>query len=170
MSSFDRVIEMVYEKNRPTYPLNPNSVSLNDLTVEAAPTHNTRITMVARNRRDGGYSGQVDLFYTRVPLSALGRLAFWREEPYRYEDIFPLINQSKIAQMGPEDFTNEGLPPMERGVPVKFILSARDGSLAWLGNTQVELLIGVPAIAPAFDNFWKKEAGALFAAYAAQNP
>lgn len=163
MSSFDRVIELVKEKNQPTYPLNPNSVSLNNVVVESSSTHNTRVTMRARSGTGGGYSGQVDLFYTRANLTALGEIAFWREQPYSYEEIFMLINQQKIAQMGPEDFTNDGLPVMENGVVTTFLLSATDGSLGWMGNTQVTLLQGIPATAPELNDFWTNEVGKLFA-------
>lgn len=163
MSSFDRILEMVTEKNVPTYPLSDQNVTLNVPTVESASTHNTRVTMRAKAHIGDGYTGQVDLFYTRVNLTTLGTLAFWREQPFIYEELFALINQAKVAQMGPEDFTNDGLPVMENGVTYKFILSAKDESLAWLGNTQVTLLQGIPAEAPGLNDFWTNQVAALFA-------
>lgn len=165
MSSFDRIVEMVNEKNTPTYPINGGTVSLDNLVVENASTHNTRVTMRAKTGINSGYRGQVDLFYTRVPLANLGLLGFWREQPYTYEEVLQLINRQKIAKMGPDDFTNDGLPLINNGEVVRFTLSARDDSLAWLGNTQITLLSGVPEKAPELNTFWGQELGALFAPF-----
>jgi hypothetical protein len=160
MSSFDRIVAMIYEKNRPTYPLVQGVVTIGEQVVEGASTHNTRAVMRAVHGR--GYTGQVDLFYTRVNLTALGDLIFVREEQFSYDELLGLINYQKDAQMTADDFTNDGLPLVDNGVITNFILSAKSSSLVWLGNTQVTLLNGIPAEAPGLLDFWNNEAADLF--------
>jgi hypothetical protein len=161
MSSFDRVIELVNEKNNVTYALSDQTVSLVDMVPDPQSTHNTRVTM--RSVPRGGYTGQVDLFYTRANLTALGTLELVQEQPFGFVEMLGIINRMKGSQVGPDDFTNTGLPAIDTGVITLLTLSAKDTSLGWIGNTQVTILIGLPAAAPDFDDFWKTQVGALFA-------
>lgn len=160
MTSTTRVLAMVSAVNTPTYPLTTETVALTGLAVENASTHNTRVSMHGLPGR--GYTGQVDLFYTRVLLSAMGELAFKQEAPFTYQGVLDLINQTKHAQVSLEDFTNSGLPEVENGTPKAFTLSADPSSFAWLGNTQVTLLAGIPESAPDFVDFINNTAATLF--------
>jgi len=161
MSSTDRILQMVTEKNRPTYPLTTERVALSGLLVENANDHNTRLTMRARGNNTG-YTGQVDLFYTRVSLTALGALYIAREKPFSLAELLAAINVNKNAQITTEDITNVDVPPTETGVPLAFTLSAQDESMVWLGNTRVNILTGIPAAAPDLFTFLNKEASHLF--------
>lgn len=161
MSSFDRLTTMVEEKNHPTYPLTRDSIKYENVTVDPNAQWNTRVTMKAV--AGSGYMGQVDLFYTRTNLTALGTLEFSQEAPFSLADMCVAINTAKIAQMTPEDLTNTSVPAMETGVPTSFIISASQNSLVWLGNTQITLLTGIPAKAPELSNFLNNLAAALFA-------
>ncbi len=161
MSSFDRIMEMVRAKNIPAYPLVPSEVSLDNPAIDASSTHNTRVTMRAQAGSD--YTGQVDLFYTRVSLTLLGVLELVQEQPFTYQDVLGIINQRKVAQMTPDDFTLSDIPVMETGVVTPFTLSAKDSSLVWLGNTQVTLLTGIPNEASGLSTFLNNDAAALFA-------
>ena len=145
MSSFDRIIRMVEKKNTPTFPLTLATVILDGLTVEDSATHNTRVTMRARGVGHG-YTGQVDLFYTRVNLSSLGVLSFSQELPFRLTEVLRRINVLTGADIGMEDITNTVDPTTRDGIPTSFILSARSDSLVWLGNVEVMLLTGVPDV------------------------
>lgn len=161
MSSTDRILQMVTERNHPTYPLTQDRVGLGGMLVENANDHNTRVTMRAKGGTTG-YSGEVDLFYTRVGLSALGTVEVIQEEQFTIDTLLNAINALKIAQMTAEDVTNTEMPATETGVPLSFILSATDSSLAWLGNTQVTVLNGIPASAPALNTFLTQELAHLF--------
>lgn len=161
MASTDRILKMVTERNHPTYPLTTSSVALNNLVIENAAEHNSRVTMRSRGAQTG-YTGQVDLFYTRVSLSALGKLEYAQEAPYTLDSLLSVVNAEKSAQITSEDLTNGILPLIPNGVPTQVLLSAANSSLVWLGNVNVTILNGVPAIAPDFYNFWKNEAGPLF--------
>jgi len=143
MSSFDRIIRMVQAKNTPTFPLTLATVILDGLTVEDATTHNTRVTMRARGTGHG-YTGQVDLFYTRVNMTTLGSLSFSQEFQFTLRDLLKRINAKTGAELGMEDITNTVDPTTPDGVPTSLILSARSDSLVWVGNVEVTLLTGVP--------------------------
>lgn len=161
MLSFDRLVEMVNAKNEPTYPLSDGTVRFIDVIPDLTQAHNTRVTM--QSIPGGNYSGQVDLFYTRVNLTELGDLTFVQEAPFTFESLLGLIGNSKGAPASPDDFTNGDIPEMETGIPVGFILSASDASLAWLGNTQVHLLTGIPNEAKNLNTFLTTQAAAMFA-------
>lgn len=161
MSSFDRVLELVNEKNNVTYPLTEESVTLVDMVVDSQSTHNTRVTMRSIPRQ--GYTGQVDLFYTRSNLSALGTIELVQEPAFGYEDMLGAINRMKGSQVAPDDFTNTGLPQIDTGIITTLILSAKASSLGWIGNTQIKILIGIPDSAPSFDDFWNNQIGPMFA-------
>lgn len=161
MSSFDRILELVNEKNIPTYTLNDTNVQLSNLVVDNPDnTHNTRVTM--KSVPGGGYVGEVELFYTRANLSSLGALEFVQEPPFTYDQLLGLIARTKNANMGSDDFTNGTLPAMDTGVVTAFVLSAKSGSLGWLGNTQVKLLTGIPDEAPALYDFLMNNVATLF--------
>jgi hypothetical protein len=161
MSSTDRILQMVVAKNHPTYPITPDTVALDGMLVDNANDHNTRVTMRSRGPQTG-YSGQVDLFYTRVNLTAMGTIQAIQEAPFTIDSLLANINASKNAQMTAEDVTNTILPVTETGVPVTILLSASDDSLAWLGNTQVTILNGIPASAPDLFTFLTQTAASLF--------
>jgi len=161
MSSTDRILQMVTEKNHPTYPLTPARVALSNLMVENASDHNTRVTMRARGA-GSNYTGEVALFYTRVSLSALGDVYAWQEEPFSITALLSAINVAKKAQMTGEDVTNLDVPASRPGEPLSFTLSAQDASLVWLGNTRVNVLTGIPLTAPELFTFLDKEAAQLF--------
>lgn len=152
MSSTDRILQMVKERNHPTYPLTLDTVALNDLALENNTAYNTRVTMRGKGGLTG-YSGQVDLFYTRVSLTAMGTIELVREEQFTFEELLGTVNGIKNAQMTTNDFTNTDLPSIENGVVTTFTLSAQDSSLVWLGNTQVTVLNGIPATAPDLIDF-----------------
>jgi hypothetical protein len=161
MSSTDRILQMVTERNHPTYPLTQERVGLSGMLVEHANDHNTRVTMRAKGGATG-YSGEVDLFYTRVGLSALGVVEVIHEERLTIDTLLAAINVIKNAQMTAEDVTNTTMPDTETGVPLTFTLSATDSSLAWLGNTEVTVLNGIPASAPDLNMFLTQQLAHLF--------
>lgn len=161
MSSFDRIVEMVNADNAPTYPLTRESVLFIDVVVDPAGQWNTRVTMKAM--ANSGYTGQVDLFYTRANLTALGTLEFVQEAPFTVESLCSTINAAKAAQMSPEDLTNTSIPAMETGVVTTFTISAAANSLVWLSNAEVSLLTGIPAESHNLSNFLNTTAPALFA-------
>ncbi len=161
MSSVDRILEMVKERNHPTYPLTPQTVGLDGLTVENNVNYNTQVTMRSLGASTG-YTGQVDLFYTRVGLDQLGDISLIQEEKFTLEDLLGSINTLKTAQMTPDDVTNAVMPDTETGVPLTFTLSAADSSLVWLGNVSVTVLNGIPASSPTLYNFLMQQAATLF--------
>lgn len=161
MSSFDRLVEMVKKVNTPSYPLTNQSVSFNAPSEDVSSTHNTRVSM--QGLPQSFFTGQVDLFYTRVSLTLLGTLELAQEAPFTYAGVLGLINQQKNAQLSLVDFTIDDIPAMETGVITSFTLSATPESLVWLGNTQITLLTGIPNEAPSLLAFLNNDAAALFA-------
>lgn len=160
MSSFDRLTEMVEEKNTPTYPLTRDSIRYVGVASDPSNQWNTRVTMQARP--GSGYVGSVQLFYTRANLTALGTLEFSQEAPFTIAQLCEMINAEKASQMTAEDLSNTYIPQMETGVVTTLILGAAEDSLVWLGNTQVSLLTGIPAKAPDLSNFLNNVASGLF--------
>jgi hypothetical protein len=161
MSSTDRILQMVSERNHPTYPLTQDRVTVGAPLVEQASEYNTRATMRARGTASG-YTGQVDLFYTRVSMTALGVVNVWQEAPFTVNDLMSKINIAKNAQMTADDVTNVTIPPIATGEITPVMLSAKDTSLVWLGNTQVNVLYGIPASAPDLFDFLDNHAAGLF--------
>lgn len=162
MSSFDRLVDMIEEKNELAIPLTRNNISFENLTGDVETDWNSRVTVRAIQGQD--YAGHVQVYYTRVNLTALGLpLEFMQEAPFTLQSLLDRINETKNAQMTPEDLTIAELPSMETGVVKTFTISASKSSLVWLGNTQVSLLTGIPAEAKGLATFLNVTLPALFA-------
>lgn len=147
MPSFNRILEMVEKLNIPTFPLTSETVVLEDVTVEDAVTHNTRITMRVRGAGHG-YSGQVDLFVTRANMIELGHLTLTQDHQFTLTEVLTQINAMAHAQLDLADVTNTDVPPTPVNKPTKLVLSARSNSLVWLGNVEVTLVVTPPLSNP----------------------
>jgi len=143
MSSFDRIVDMIDEKNTPVFPLTRANIAFENVTSDPEEKWNTRLTVTARPA--GEYIGAVNIYYTRTNMIELGpTLEYMQEDPFTLQVLCDIINQDKTCQMTPEDLTLTELPAMENGVVKTFALSAVSTSLVWLGNVQVSLLSGIP--------------------------
>jgi hypothetical protein len=162
MSSFDRIVDMIDEKNVLAFPLTRDNISLENLTSNPEKDWNTRVTV--NSKRTGEYVGSVNIYYTRANLTELGSpLQFMQEEPFTLESLCEIINKTKNCQITKEDLTIDTLPDIESGMVVTFTLSASATSLVWLGNTQVNILTGIPSEAKNLDLFLNTTLPALFA-------
>lgn len=143
MSSFDRIVDMIDEKNKPVFPLTRTNIAFENVTSDPEEKWNTRVTVSARPT--GEYVGSVNIYYTRTNMIELGpTLEYMQEDLFTLQALCDIINKDKNCQMTPEDLTLTELPAMESGVVKTFALSAISTSLVWLGNVQVSLLSGVP--------------------------
>lgn len=164
MSSFDRVVELINQKNTPPYPLTDQNIAMQNVTVDPEAHWNTRVTIAAAP--DHGYLGTVDVFYTRSPLSALGaNIDLVQEAPFTVQNIVDDINTQKTSQLTIDDFDQLTVPTMTTLTPALMQISAAVNSLGWLGNTQVTLVSGMPATQPALHSFLNIDLPAMYASY-----
>lgn len=162
MSSFDRLVDMIEEKNDLAIPLTRKNVEFNNLISDVSTEWNSRVTV--RGLPEGEYAGHVQVFYTRVNLTVLGTpIELMQEEPFTVESMLQHINTSRDSRLTPVDLTLTEIPAMETGVIRTFTISADRESLAWLGNTRVSLLTGIPAEAKNLAVFLNTTLPGLFA-------
>lgn len=152
MSSFDRIVDMINEKNTPAFPLSRANISFDNVTIDPEAKWNTRVTV--NSKTSGEYVGSVNIYYTRTNLTELGSLIeLSQEEPFSLQTICDVINTLKNCQINPEDLTLTQLPKIDNGVVTTLTFSASSYSLVWLGNTRVSLLSGIPKEAKNLDTF-----------------
>lgn len=162
MASFDRLVTMIHKKNVVTYPLTRENVAFGNPAVDNEAQWNTRLNV--HGIANKGYRGQVEVFYTRVSMTAMGRLIeLVQEAPWTMDRVLQVINIKKTAQLTTDDLTNPYLPMIQTGEIVSFQMSAAASSLVWLGNTQIRLLHGIPERLDVLDEFLNTKAGLLFA-------
>lgn len=162
MSSFDRLVDMIEQKNDLVIPLTRKNISFDNVLSDVSTDWNTRATV--RALPEGEYASYVQVYYTRVHLTVLGvPIELMQEAPYTLESMLAQINATRSSQLTAEDLTLTEIPAMETGVVKTFTVSANTESLAWLGNTRISLLTGIPAEARNLATFVNKTLPKLFA-------
>jgi hypothetical protein len=161
MSGFDRLVTMISKKNTLTYPLTRDNVAFGNPAVDNEYEWNTRLNV--HGIANKGYRGQVEVFYTRVNMSAMGNvIELMQEDPWTVDSMLAAINRLKTAQITTADLSNAYLPMINSGEVASFQMSASLSSLVWLGNVQIRLLHGIPAKADELADFLNNRAAGLF--------
>ena len=152
-SSFNKVVDLINAENQPIYPLTDEVIELTDLTADAEPAWNTKLTV--RAIPGHGYKDQVDIFYRRVNLSVLGTtIGLMQEEPFTISSLLTQLNLARThAGIEEDDLDPITIPEMESGTPVDLVISANNASFAWLGNTTLQIAYGVPETASSLHYF-----------------
>lgn len=162
MSSYDRVLELIADENKPPYPLGRHNIILEDVTDDPTTEWNTKVTVKAVPK--SGYAGQVVVFYSRAQMSELGGgLMLSRETSYTMTALLDEINAYRGTELAIEDLLYPVIPFIETGIVTDVLLTADPQSLAWLGAVTVKVLTGVPDSAAALQHYLNVTAPASFA-------
>ncbi len=149
MSIIDQLIALINSANvseHPsllTDPLTIDQVSISNPTPDAGLTWDTKVTVSALPNSE--YSGQVDVFYNRIDLSAIGTdLGFMSETPFTADTVVSILNAMGNVALLDTDMGEFTIPNMNVGDIETVVLVANPDSLAWKGTVTVSLLFGLP--------------------------
>lgn len=142
-----KIFDALTAENRPPIPLNDDTVTFSlPVAVDYIPGTgdedywNTKITVTARP--GSGYTGSVDIFYTRLDLKLFdnGSLVF-NEYPYTPEALVAVLNRLHQSYLTVDDLeTIEVVSTPKVGSNVfTLLLRAREDSLAWIGDVTLQV-------------------------------
>jgi len=145
-SSYDKLLDLLNINNPNTVRFDSSNISFSLPTEDIGNGWNTKITVNAIP--NSKYVGSVDLFYHRIPLSDVGNnLWLFSDEPFTTESIVEILNSAKNTFLLVTDMDAIAIPEMRVGDIASVNLIAHRESLGWIGNVDVNLIVGFPSIA-----------------------
>ena len=146
LSSYERLMELINSSNPQTTPFDSNSIKFSDPISDLGNGWNTKITISAMP--DSKYEGTVDMHYTRIDLSRIGTgLWLFSDYPFTIQNIVDILNATKNTFLLSEDMGVINIPNMRTGDIDTIKLTTNPKSLGWIGEVNVNLIIGFPGIA-----------------------
>lgn len=158
MSGYETLLNIVNADNPIQQPLTAADVVFSDPVIDIGPNWNTKVTITAIP--GSRYTGSVDVCYHRELLDALNNSVINEvisDVPFTPELILSLLNASRnttftlsdmvCCDCGPVCNCNKGgisIPDINLGDVASINLTIRSNSLAWIGDTNISVLYGLP--------------------------
>lgn len=151
MSSKSKLFDMLNAENPAPFTFTESNVTLSPPLPADVEGRNSQVAVTAILGQ--GYSGATDVYYTRLNLADLGYMGIVSEFPVSAEEILAHLNTVRVAEIEGIDLEQISMPVLETGVVLAVRLTAHPQSYRWIGETEVELLIGIPAKANLLHTF-----------------
>lgn len=141
-TSTTKILDEVNEVNLPKYPLVDDlNVNLLNVAPIEAEDANTVLTIQAKPGRS--YTGEVEIRYKRLDLSAILAGADLRStEPFTEQMIIDLLNTQFQLFLTLEDFEDFDPPALELDQSATLTLVAKADSRGFYGSAEIDLMYG----------------------------
>lgn len=143
MGSKEKLLALINADNpRPLSPLTFADVTFSPAVIATGGPKNTKVKVSAIP--GSGYKGSVNVYYDRLDMSVLGPFSFTSETPFTFEEILQMVNEATGQDFVLDDIAEIDCSWMEIGDISLTRLEATDQSLEWMGQTELNLLYGLP--------------------------
>lgn len=150
-NSTEEIIALVNDTNSPPKLLTPLLVRFNEPVEETGEGWDTRVMMRANPGK--GYRGNVEIFYTRVPLADLGAAPTMRSETgFTKDSLINALNGMLNAFITPDDLEPFEIPELAVGETKVVSIIAKENSLGWRGSADVVIQYGRPYLPAVVHN------------------
>lgn len=140
-NSTEEIIALVNEKNTPPKLLTTALVRFNEPVEEAGEGWDTRVLMLANPGK--GYRGDVEIFYTRIPLSDLNAAPALRSETgFTAESLISSLNGVAGAFITIDDLEPFEIPELALGESKVVTIVSKETSLGWRGSVDISITYG----------------------------
>lgn len=146
MTGFNTLLNLVNANNLIQQPLTALDVTFSDPIVDIGSNWNTKVTVSAVP--GSRYTGSVDVCYTRPHLVELNNSVInnmLSEVPFTPEIILDFLNTSRGTDFQYSDVENIPIPLLCVGEIASINLTMKSNSLAWIGDTNISVLYGLPS-------------------------
>ena len=149
------LFELINSSNKARYKIKPTDVIASDPQLDISTNSNSKILLTAAPK--SGMSGQLWVYYNRESVSNV-RLPtqLMSEITFTVESILLALNSKLLVPITLEDLEPFTLPVLNVGDILTINLKAREESFAWIGETQLSILFGLPPniddVVAIFDN------------------
>jgi hypothetical protein len=144
MAIIDQLVALINSANSRRAQLTAEQIVFSNPIPDVGPSWDTKVTVTAVPK--SGYIGQVEVFYNRIQLSAMGSgLSLISESPFTIESIASVLSETRNAFLLDTDMQDFVISNMNVGDIRTVILKAKHDSLGWEGSLTITLLFGLPS-------------------------
>ena len=143
---YDQLLAMINTENPNTLTFNLNNISFSLPEINNDVNGNTKIVVTANPI--SGYVGNVTLFYDRINFQQLDSTVWlFSDLQFTNDAVVSLLNIDRnCIFLLNSDITPLPIPTMQTGDIVNLPLIAESNSINWIGETNLSLFMGFPAI------------------------
>ena len=146
MSGFNSLLNLINSENPQQQNLTAADVSFSTPVVDVGFGWNTKV--IVNSVPGSRYIGSVEVCYTRPNLLELNNSVINNiisEVPFTPEIILDLLNTSRGTDFTVTDMEVITIPVINMGDVASITLVMKSNSLAWVGDTNVSVLYGLPS-------------------------
>lgn len=145
-TKYDQLLSLINAINPHSVPFSLGNISFSDPIPDATTVKNTKITVGSVN--GGGYSGNITLFYDRLNFQLLDTTVWlFSDIQFTNDNVISLLNTDRnCIFLSSADIVTLNIPNMVTGDIAIMSLVAQQNSVNWVGNTNLSLFMGFPAI------------------------
>lgn len=146
MSDANTLLNLINATNIIQQPLTLEDVSFSAPIIDIGDGWNTKVTV--DSLPGSRYIGSVDVCYNRPHLVELNNSVINNiisEVPFTPEIILELLNTSRGTDFTVDDMEIITIPVIGIGDVASITLTMKSNSLAWIGDTNVSVLYGLPS-------------------------
>jgi hypothetical protein len=156
MINHEKLLAAINALNSPPVPFTLENVALlPPLPYEGSNSWNTKITVMAKAGQ--AYSSQIDFYYRRIDLKEMGALTISSDQFFSTSSILTMLNNLNTAPdrqkpvLAEADLVSFSLPPFSLNGDAHVVsLLADDGSLGWIGQTEMLLAYNLPDVSALY--------------------
>lgn len=139
-TSTDKLFELINTDGEPPFPLTSAMITLGEPVADSAFGKNSKITVTAQ--AGSGLTGDRDVFYDRIPLSATGTGLLLQSLVDFTPDIIYgfLVNDRNATLLDREDLETIDVPSLTvMSLPTPVTITASPNSFGWVDQTTITL-------------------------------
>lgn len=143
MSSQQRILDLVVASNASAALLTLSDVVFSLPTPTNHSGKNTELVITVKPNR--GYEGSINVYYNRKNLNLFGsNLSFVQELNFSLSDIVAELNVIRNSSLQVTDLDVIETTTQQNGDFKKYLLTAKNDSLEWIGSLEITVLTKIP--------------------------